>query len=96
LKLGLFILGSDVKSTDSDEASAARSVHFSTTRDAPTTHKHASGGAQAQGLEGQLREGFKLYLISVAEKKNSSSSKRSMQKFFLLLISWYSKREAGK
>lgn len=68
---------------------------FSTTLDAPITHKRTSGGMKAQALEGQLRGGFKLYLISVAEKKNSSS-KRSMQKFFLLLISWYDKREAAK
>lgn len=50
---------------------------------------------QALGLEGQLREGFKLHLFSVAEKKNIISYKRSVQIFFLFLISWHGKQEAA-
>lgn len=46
-------------------------------------------------LEGQLRESFKLHLFSVAEKKNIISYKRSVQKFFLSLISQHDKQEAA-
>lgn len=64
-------------------------------RCSPTHICIGSGRVQALGLEGQFREGFKLYLFSVAKKKNIISYKRSLQKFFLSLISWLNKQEAA-